>query len=91
MLAISLNDPLAASLFTKQDVESRLPHVLTGVKEWFRWYKTPDNKPLNAFGFGEKWLDESETRQVIQETHESWSQLLDRKGEGSGLWVQPSQ
>ena len=87
VLAISLQDPLAASLFRREDVESKLPHVLSGIKEWFRWYKTPDNKPLNAFGFDEKWLDENETRKVIEETHNSWSHLIKEKGEGTDLWV----
>lgn len=31
-------------------------NINKGIREWFRWYKTPDDKPLNAFGFNEKVL-----------------------------------
>ena len=30
-----------------------------GIREWFRWYKTPDGKPINGFGHDEKCLDAS--------------------------------
>ena len=31
--------------------------LLSGIREWFRWYKTPDGKPINGFGHGEACLD----------------------------------
>ena len=50
LLVINVDDPLAASLHNVADVEEQCPGVVSGVREWFRWYKTPDDKPINAFG-----------------------------------------
>ena len=50
LLVINVDDPLAASLHNVADVEEHCPGVVSGVREWFRWYKTPDDKPINAFG-----------------------------------------
>ena len=33
---------------------ARAAGTVSGIREWFRWYKTPDGKPVNAFGHGEK-------------------------------------
>jgi len=52
LLAINPADPLAEKLNDISDVE-KLPGVVTGIREWFRWYKTPDGKPLNEFGYDE--------------------------------------
>ena len=57
VIAIATSDPLAAELNDIKDVEAKLPGVVSGIREWFRWYKTHDGKPINAFGFGEKALD----------------------------------
>ncbi|KAK7239657.1 inorganic diphosphatase [Aureococcus anophagefferens] len=38
-------------------------------KVWFRWYKTPDDKPINAFGFDEECLPKAKAVEVIEETH----------------------
>ena len=48
LLVINVDDPLAASLHNVADVEEHCPGVVSGVREWFRWYKTPDDKPINA-------------------------------------------
>lgn len=56
MIAIDVDDPLAKDLNDIGDVEKLLPGYVSGIREWFRWYKTPDDKPLNEFGFGEKAL-----------------------------------
>merc|ERR1711920_317497 len=65
LIAISTNDPLASELNDIGDVESKCPGVISGIREWFRWYKTPDGKPLNAFGFEEKALDKQHAMEVI--------------------------
>eukprot|EP00593_Proboscia_inermis_P008286 CAMPEP_0171298244 /NCGR_PEP_ID=MMETSP0816-20121228/7015_1 /TAXON_ID=420281 /ORGANISM="Proboscia inermis, Strain CCAP1064/1" /LENGTH=259 /DNA_ID=CAMNT_0011773143 /DNA_START=53 /DNA_END=829 /DNA_ORIENTATION=+ len=69
VLAIQTDDPLAAEYNDIDDVPAA---VKDGIREWFRWYKTPDDKPLNGFGFDEKFLDVAETKKVIEETHEFW-------------------
>lgn len=51
-----MDDPLAKDLNDIADVEELLPGYVSGIREWFRWYKTPDDKPLNGFGFDEKAL-----------------------------------
>lgn len=56
MIAIDTDDPLAKELHDISDVEEKLPGYVSGIREWFRWYKTPDDKPLNGFGFEEKAL-----------------------------------
>ena len=56
VIGIDVDDPLAKDLNDIADVEKLLPGYVSGIREWFRWYKTPDDKPLNEFGFGEKAL-----------------------------------
>mmetsp|Transcript_28018 Transcript_28018/g.88503 ORF Transcript_28018/g.88503 Transcript_28018/m.88503 type:complete len:287 (+) Transcript_28018:62-922(+) len=86
ILAIALDDPAAAELNDVEDVQAKMPGVVTGIREWFRWYKTPDGKPLNAFGFDEEMLDSKVAFEVIEETHGHWRKL--RSGDAqSGLWT----
>lgn len=58
VLAIAVDDPLAAEYNDIDDVPAA---IQDGVREWFRWYKTPDDKPLNGFGFDEKYLNAAQT------------------------------
>ena len=60
---------------------------ITGIREWFRWYKTPDDKPLNAFGFDEKCLDKKAAEEIIQETHEFYINLKNGKTDKGKLWL----
>merc|ERR1711988_1321868 len=53
VVAISTSDPMAGKLNDVSDIEKEMPGVISGIREWFRWYKTPDDKPLNGFGFDE--------------------------------------
>eukprot|EP00595_Chromulina_sp_UTEXLB2642_P001784 CAMPEP_0196761794 /NCGR_PEP_ID=MMETSP1095-20130614/1089_1 /TAXON_ID=96789 ORGANISM="Chromulina nebulosa, Strain UTEXLB2642" /NCGR_SAMPLE_ID=MMETSP1095 /ASSEMBLY_ACC=CAM_ASM_000446 /LENGTH=249 /DNA_ID=CAMNT_0042111753 /DNA_START=26 /DNA_END=771 /DNA_ORIENTATION=- len=75
VIAINSEDPLASQLNDISDVETKLPGVVSGIREWFRWYKTPDDKPLNAFGFNEVALPKAKAIEVINETHEYWLNL----------------
>jgi inorganic pyrophosphatase len=84
VLAISMDDPLAQ---TYKDIHDVPEAVKAGVREWFRWYKTPDDKPLNAFGFDEKYLDAKEAEKVIHETHEAWKKLKSGDVEKGKLWL----
>jgi hypothetical protein len=56
VIAINAADPMAAQIHDVADLEAKMPGVVSGIREWFRWYKTPDDKPLNGFGHGEKCL-----------------------------------
>lgn len=85
VLAIDVEDPNAIELQDIHDLAT-LPGVLSGVIEWFRWYKIPDGKPLNTFGFDERPLDCAQALEVIEETHASWKQLREDDSKKMGLW-----
>lgn len=82
-------------LCVRESEESKYPNgiddvpdaVKDGIREWFRWYKTPDGKPLNEFGFDEKWLGEKEVLEVIEETNGAWKNLKEGKVAADGLWL----
>merc|ERR550514_2011413 len=86
ILAINKNDPMADKLNDVDDLEKHMPGVISGIREWFRWYKTPDDKPLNAFGFDEKALDKAQTLKVIDETHDAWKKLISGETDAGKLW-----
>jgi len=88
VIAIRKTDDLASELHDIADVEAKCPGVISGIREWFRWYKTPDGKPLNAFGFDEKALDKAHALQVITETHDAWKKLKAGKTDKGKLWVE---
>jgi len=51
-------------LLQVDDIEKFYPGTVAGIREWFRWYKTPDGKPINGFGHGEKALGAKEAVHV---------------------------
>lgn len=85
VIAIGVDDPMANNLQDIADVDAKMPGVVSGIREWFRWYKTPDGKDLNAFGFGEAALSRGDAMRVIEEAHEAWRRL---RSSGHGkLWT----
>lgn len=87
VIAINKDDAIASQLDDIEDVDKKLPGVLSGIREWFRWYKTPDDKPLNAFGFDEKVLNKKFALEVIHETHEFYLNLRAGKTDKGKLAV----
>ncbi|CAM9732895.1 unnamed protein product [Scytosiphon promiscuus] len=87
VIGIDVDDPLAKDLHDITDVEELLPGYVSGIREWFRWYKTPDDKPLNAFGFDEKALNKEETLKIIDECNGHWKSLVDGKTEAGKMWI----
>ena len=87
VIAINTEDPLAAKLNDIEDVDKHCPGTVSGIREWFRWYKTPDDKPLNAFGFDEKALNKKAALDVIHETHEYYMNLKSGKTDKGKLWM----
>jgi len=87
VIAIRKGDALAAELNDIADVEAKCPGVVSGIREWFRWYKTPDGKPLNAFGYDEVALDKAKAIEVIAETHDVWKKLRAGAIDKKKLWV----
>jgi len=84
VVAIAVDDPLAEEY---NDIDDVPDAVKDGIREWFRWYKTPDDKPLNGFGFDEKFLNKAESEKVIEETHEAWKKLMAGDTEAGKLWI----
>merc|ERR1711862_596550 len=83
-LDMAKDDPLADEY---KDIDDVPDSVKSGIREWFRWYKTPDDKPLNGFGYDEKFLSASEAEKVIQETHEAWKKLRSGDIDAGKLWT----
>ena len=84
VLAIAVDDPLASEY---NDIEDVPDAIKSGVREWFRWYKTPDDKPINSFGFDEQYLNVATTKEVIEETHEAWKKLKSGDTDAGKLWT----
>merc|ERR1712127_1016363 len=84
VIAVAADDELAKEY---NDIDDVPESVKAGIREWFRWYKTPDDKPLNSFGFDEKYLDVAATKEVIEETHEAWQKLRSGDADAGKLWT----
>jgi len=90
VIAINAADEHADAINDVDDIEKFYPGTISGIREWFRWYKTPDGKPVNAFGHGERALNAAETKEVIKETHGHYKKLLAGETEAGKLWVPSS-
>jgi inorganic pyrophosphatase len=89
VIAIRSHDEMAIELEDISDLKRLYPQVISGIREWFRWYKLPDGKPLNQYGFHEEALPRKETLAVIEETHHYWKRLVEGKASQSAsanLW-----
>ncbi|GKY92018.1 hypothetical protein MPSEU_000173400 [Mayamaea pseudoterrestris] len=84
VLAIATDDALAEQYNDIHDVPMA---IQAGIREWFRWYKTPDGKPLNAFGYDEKFMGKTKAEEVIEETHEAWKKLKSGEIAAGKLWL----
>merc|ERR1719502_2019439 len=87
LIAISAADPLYSRLNSVSDIEELCPGTVSGIREWFRWYKTPDGKPINAFGHDETAMGKDYTVAVIEETHKHWKALKNKEADAGKLWV----
>lgn len=88
IIAISTADPLSSELHDLDQLEAKYPEVISGIREWFRWYKTPDGKPLNSFGYEDKALPRAEANAVIADAFDSWRALRYGTVKDHGLWTQ---
>eukprot|EP00923_Selenidium_pygospionis_P004900 GHVN01008157.1.p1 GENE.GHVN01008157.1~~GHVN01008157.1.p1 ORF type:complete len:426 (+),score=84.81 GHVN01008157.1:118-1278(+) len=88
IIAIRTDDPHCASISSAEELERFYPHTISGVREWFRWYKKPDGV-MNRFGCDEKVLSQQEALTVIALAHTHYRGLLSRSSQ-EGLWV-PSE
>jgi inorganic pyrophosphatase len=76
VVVIDAEDKWAPFLNDVDDVKEQLPGMLGAIREWYRTYKIPDGKPPNVFGLGEKFMDKNYAKEVIDECHHAWEQLL---------------
>lgn len=88
ILAIRADDPRSQSqIRDAADIEELFPKAMGGILEWFRWYKTPDGKSLNTFGYDEKWLSVEDTSRILLDGHWQWMSLVNGEERGEGVWI----
>jgi len=87
VIAINAADEHAGAINDVGDIEKFYPGTVSGIREWFRWYKTPDGKPVNGFGHGERALGAKETKEVIKETNGFYKKLLSGETDAGKLWI----
>ena len=87
VIAINAGDEHASKINDVGDIEKFYPGTVSGIREWFRWYKTPDGKPINGFGHGERALSAAEAADVIGQTHEHYLNLMAGHAEKGKLWL----
>jgi hypothetical protein len=93
IIAIDINDPLAAKLNDIEDVERHLPGLLRATNEFWRIYKIPDGKPENSFAFSGECKNKKYALEVIKECNEAWERLITGKvkaPEGVNTYLSPN-
>ena len=86
VLAIAASDPHADKINDVDDVEKYYPGTVSGVREWFRWYKTPDGKPVNGYGHGERALPAADAKKAIAETNAHYKAAAAGTADKGKLW-----
>jgi inorganic pyrophosphatase len=87
LISIRTDDPLNDEIKTTEDLINKFGYQITGIREWFRWYKTPDNKPLNGYIENERLLNADETIKIIDKTNKDWENLVTGKADAGKLWI----
>jgi len=87
IIAIDVNDPLAARLNDIEDVQALLPGFTFATYEWFRTYKMPAGNPPNEFAFDGATKNRAYALQIIEENHVFWKDLIEgRTSAKSDKW-----
>jgi len=76
ILAINVYDDHFDEIHDLYSLEKVYPHSLTGCREWFRWYKYNDGKPLNDFGYMGLVICRCGAEEIIASTHLMWRKLM---------------
>jgi len=82
ILAIDVDDPLAAQLNDVDDIERLRPGYLEATMLWLRDYKAP--AVVNAFAFEGKAKPRAYALRVIEENARSWNDLIAGKRSAEG-------
>ncbi|XP_044536844.1 inorganic pyrophosphatase 2, mitochondrial isoform X3 [Gracilinanus agilis] len=85
LIAISVDDPEASKFHSIDDVRKYKPNYLEATVDWFRFYKVPDGKPENTFGFNGEFKDKDFAHEVIESTHKCWKALLHKEVDQGGI------
>lgn len=85
VLAIDVTDPLASEINDIDDLERKMPGILSASVDWFRIYKIPDGKPANEFAFEGKAKPASFAVGVIEQTHAQWKAMFEGVGDSDGV------
>lgn len=76
IVVIDKDDKWAPFLNDIDDVEREMPGMCDAIREWYRTYKIPDGKPPNTFGLGERFMDKAYAKNIIEECHHAWEELI---------------
>jgi len=82
IIAIDVNDPLAAKLNDITDVDKDL---LDQTREWFRDYKTVVGKPQNKFAYDAQYKNREFALIIIKENHAFWQKLISGASQCKGV------
>ena len=85
VLAVDVNDEDAGKLNDIDDVKKHRPGLIEATVEWFKYYKVPDGKPVNAFAFNDEAKDKSFAEKVILQTHDQWKALIKSQENEGGI------
>lgn len=76
VVAINVEDPLAESINSPEDIDVYMPGLSALTHQWLRVYKIPTGRGANEFLFDGKILPPDFAHQVVKESHESWKKLI---------------
>lgn len=69
VVGINSRDP---NFHNYNDIADVPDYILSGIREWFRWYKYPDNLTLNTYGYDDRYLNKHFTDNIVEITHKDW-------------------
>lgn len=77
IIGIDINDKLASSINSMEDVDVHMPGITSGIISFFKNYKIPDGKPEGIFGRDGKFLSVEESKEIISENYKSYLKLIE--------------
>lgn len=69
-----------------EDLDKYFPNYISGIREWFRWYKYPDNKK-SSFLYDGKLLDKNKSIEIIESLHNYWKKLKEYSYK-CNIWIE---
>jgi inorganic pyrophosphatase len=76
ILTIAEDDDKARNIHDLIDLDAHMPGVTDALHTWLQLYKTAEGKGQNKFGCGDKPQGAAFATRIVEETHESWRNLL---------------